>query len=81
MIKFLSEKNNYLCHTFSTREQLLPFPYQTNYYNHETDSSRHKSQEHCILDYMKNLEYNECKCNRKWFHNRLNEQKLMKFVQ
>ncbi len=55
---------------FSSKERLLPFPYQTNceFYDH----SPYKSREHCILDHMKRLEYNNCKCNRKWFYKSLN---------
>jgi hypothetical protein len=54
----------------STKEQLLPFPYQTNCDPYEQNSLKlntYKSREHCISNHMKRLEYKKCNCNRKWF--------------
>jgi hypothetical protein len=54
----------------STKEQLLPFPYQTNCDPYEQNSLKlntYKSREHCISNHMKRLEYEKCNCNRKWF--------------
>jgi hypothetical protein len=59
---------------FSSKERLLPFPYQTNCDSY--DQNPYKSREHCILDHMKRLEYDICNCNRKWFYKSLNVTKV-----
>jgi hypothetical protein len=71
-------KNIFSVKLISTKEQLLPFPYQTNCDPYEQNSLKpnaYKSREHCILDQMKRLEYEKCKCYRKWFYESLIETK------
>jgi hypothetical protein len=73
---YVTHKTGYTFSSFivSSKERLLPFPYQTNCKSYE--KSPHKSREHCILDHMKRLEYDICKCNRKWFYKSLNVTKV-----
>ncbi len=70
--RFVQKTKRYYVMNFQpTKEQLLPFPYQTNCYSYDRnsiDTNAHKSREYCILDYMQKLEYEKYKCNRKWFY-------------
>ncbi len=70
---YVSHKTRYqyLIRMISSKELFLPFPYQTNCYSYDQNSD--KSQEHCILNQMKKLEFDNCKCNRKWFYKSLND--------
>jgi hypothetical protein len=64
----------YFSYLFSSKERLLPFPYQTNCDSYGQNPQ--KSREHCILDHMKILEYDFCECNRKWFYKSLNDSQV-----
>lgn len=60
-------------------EILLPKPYETDCFDYSINIGRNdlpKSREDCIVRYMQSLEYNRCKCNRKWFYRGFEDRKV-----
>jgi len=52
----------------TVKQQLLPFPYETNCFDYQIKSHFYKSREDCIVKYFQRKEFNKCGCNRKWLY-------------